>query len=52
MSTEKFNPQTKRWEPAVPEPYYFGFFPWVWRRLTGWRDGYGRRAALWKPWEL
>lgn len=32
--------------PAVPEPYYWGLFSWMWKRLTGWRDQYGRKAQL------
>lgn len=40
------------WEPAIPEPFSYGLFPWLWRRLTGWRDEYGRKADLFKPWEL
>jgi hypothetical protein len=30
--------------PAIPEPFYYGFLPWLWKRLTGWRDAYGRPA--------
>lgn len=40
------------WEPAISEPYSWPFFPWLWRRLTGWRDAHGRKAVLWLPWEL
>lgn len=32
------------YRPAIPEPFYFGLVPWLWRRLTGWRDEYGRPA--------
>ena len=50
--TEFLNPATGRWEEAIPEPFSYGLFPWLWRRLTGWRDAYGRKAVLFKPWEL
>jgi hypothetical protein len=37
------------WVEAVPLPYYYGLFPWLWKRLTGWRDKYGRKAqAFWE----
>lgn len=34
----------------TPEPFYYGLVPWLWKRLTGWRDPYGRKAQLlgWK----
>ncbi len=32
--------------PAVPLPFSYGLFPWLWKRLTGWRDQYGRKAHL------
>lgn len=44
--TQQYNPETGLWEPAIPEPYYYAFFPWIWKRLTGWRDEYGRKAHL------
>lgn len=31
---------------AVPEPFYWGLLPWLYRRLTGWRDEYGRKAQF------
>ena len=34
------------WYPAIPEPYPHGLFSFLWKRLTGWRDAYGRKAAL------
>lgn len=34
------------WEPAIPMPFYWGLLPWLWRRLTGWRDAYGRSAQF------
>lgn len=52
MTTETFNPKTGRWEPAIPEPYNYSILPWFWLRIRGWRDAYGRKAKLWKPWEL
>jgi hypothetical protein len=30
----------------LPEPFYFGLIPWAWKRLTRWRDPYGRKAQL------
>lgn len=35
-----------RLEPAIPEPFYWGLFPWIRRRLTGYRDAYGRKAVF------
>lgn len=32
--------------PAIPEPFSYGLLPWLWKRLTGWRDAYGRPAQL------
>jgi hypothetical protein len=49
---QSFDPAKGYWEPAIPEPFSYGLFPWLWRRLTGWRDEYGRKADLFKPWEL
>jgi hypothetical protein len=46
MTTEKYNPQTGRWEHAIPEPYYHGLLRWAWLRLTGYRDADGRKARL------
>lgn len=37
------------WPEAIPEPFYWGLIPWIYRRLTGWRDEYGRKAKL-MPW--
>jgi len=51
-NTQQLNPKTGQWEPAIPCPYYYSFFPWIWKRLTGYRDAYGRKAYLLKPWEL
>lgn len=46
----KWNKEIGEWEPAVPLPY-FPFFPWLWKRLTGWRDSEGRKAELvWGWW--
>jgi hypothetical protein len=35
-----------RLTPVVPEPFLWGLLPWLWRRLTGWRDAYGRSARF------
>ena len=48
--TEQFNPKTGRYEPAIPLPFYWGLFPWIWRRLIGYRDEYGRKAQLVWQW--
>ncbi len=40
------------WYPAIPEPYYWGLLPFLWKRLTGWRDPYGRKAAFYNPLEI
>jgi hypothetical protein len=40
------------WVEAIPEPFYWGLFPWIWKRLTGWRDEYGRKAQLLNPFEI
>jgi len=48
---EQFNKKTGKWEPAIPLPFYYGLFPWLWLRITGWRDEYGRPAQLFLPWE-
>lgn len=43
------DPETGEWNEAIPEPYYYGFFPWLLKRATGYRDEYGRKAQLfWK----
>lgn len=50
MTNERFNPETGMWEEAVPLPYYYGLLPWAWKRITRWRDPYGRKAQLFLPW--
>lgn len=50
MPTYQFNQRTGKFEIAVPEPFYWGLLPWLWKRMTGWRDQYGRKAALF--WEF
>lgn len=52
MSTTQYDPETDMWVQAIPVPYYWSFFPWLKRRLTGWRDAHGRPAMLWLPWQL
>lgn len=49
--TMQLNPETGLWERAVPMPFYWGLFPWIWKRMTGWRDEYGRKAQLYPLWE-
>lgn len=49
--TSKLNNETGQWEPAIPEPYYWGLPPWLWQRVTGYRDAYGRKARLLYPWD-
>jgi hypothetical protein len=39
------------WVESVPSPFYWGLFPWIWKRLTGYRDAYGRKAQLLSPFE-
>ena len=49
VETQQYNAETGQWEEAIPLPYPYRFFPWLWKRLTGWRDPYGRKATLyWK----
>lgn len=43
---QSYNETKGQWEDAIPEPFYFGLFPWIKRRLTGWRDEHGRKAQL------
>lgn len=33
-------------EPAESAPFHWGLFPWLWRRLTGYRDECGRKAQF------
>jgi len=43
---QRFNQITGKWESAIPEQYPHGLFAWLWLRLTGYRDRYGRKAKL------
>lgn len=45
-SPTRYDPITGKITSLVPEPFYWGFFPWVWKRITGYRDNYGRKAQL------
>lgn len=45
------NRETGQWEKAIPSPYYHGIFRWLWLRLTGYRDAYGRKAQVFLPWQ-
>lgn len=51
MNVYQQNPETGEWEPAIPLPYYYGLIFWLWKRVTGWRDEYGRKAHLFWPWD-
>lgn len=51
MDVLTLNTETGKWEPAEPAPYYYGLLSWARKRLTGWRDEYGRKAHLFLPWE-
>ena len=31
---------------TLPLPFSYGLIPWLWKRLTGWRDEYGRKAQF------
>lgn len=48
---KQFNTETRQWEDAVPEAFSYGLLPWLWLRLTGYRDAYGRKAQLLSPFE-
>ena len=41
-------------KPALPLPFYYGLIPWAWKRITRWRDSYGRKAHLirWQEFSL
>jgi len=48
----QYNTATEQWETVLPLPYYHSIIPGMWKRLTGWRDEYGRKAAItWAFWE-
>jgi|GEM_PF-7134346 len=32
------------WEPAIPLPYYYKLLPFIFKKLTRWRDEYNRPA--------
>lgn len=49
--TLQFDPSNGQWGRAIPEPFHYGLIPWVLKRLTGWRDAYGRKAHVMWPWE-
>ena len=50
MSVTQFNEETKQWDEILPLPFYWGLLPFLWKRITGWKDQYGRKAYLisWK----
>jgi hypothetical protein len=41
-----FNKETGQWEEAIPLPFYYGLLPFLWLRLTRYRDSYGRKATF------
>ncbi len=45
----QYDPPTDSWITAVPLPYPYHLPVWVWKRLIGWRDKYGRKAELYFP---
>jgi len=45
------NPETGLYETCIPLPFYYGLFPWLWRRFWRKRDKYGRKAQLFLPWQ-
>lgn len=32
------------WVEVLPEPYHYGLFVFIYKRMTGWRDQYNRKA--------
>jgi len=44
METGYYCPIMDAWLPALPNPYYHRLLPFLWKRLTGWEDEYGRPA--------
>ena len=45
-SNTTYNVKTGQWEPVLPEPYYYGLLSFLWKRVTGWTDEYGRKAQV------
>lgn len=43
---QQFDTETGLWVEEIPLPYYHMLFPWAYRRMTGWRDSYGRKAQM------
>jgi len=35
-----------KWVDVIPLPFYWGLFPFIYKRITGWRDEYGRKAMF------
>jgi hypothetical protein len=46
-----YNSFTGLWEEAIPLPFSYGLIPWIWLRMVGYRDEYGRKAQLLLPWQ-
>lgn len=51
MPAQQFNETTGLWEEAIPVRYPAPLLEWIWLRLTGWRDHWGRKPELMWPWE-
>lgn len=51
MSNAQQQNEDGEWVDAIPLPYYYGFFSWAWKRMTFWRDEYGRKAQLFWEWD-
>jgi len=34
------------WSEAIPLPFYYSLIPFLWLRLTGYKDNYGRKAQF------
>ena len=46
VGDSSFNKETGQWDEAIPLPFYYGLLPFLWLRLTRYRDSYGRKATF------